>query len=657
MLKKCRYAINSIIINDTHLKNQIKAWRKDKKDYPRIAQALCLLNPQLYHDRMVAKLDPPNHKKAVPYFHVFSQLGISKILTTNFDLLLESALYSKGWRPCNWADEQELNNSRYSPNPMIFHIHGDILRFGTLVHKHSEFYEFKGPKGNSMRSLLLELFKANRILTLGYGLGDPFIQWVKVHLQHEGNLQPRWMQLLPESEKEAASSLYDEHKIVPVYYKVENEDHASGLTQWFKELAVAADFPLAESTFQVEVANPAIAWKKISMDFLQRLPKPTNDEVVEYYQGQEVDWSMVFYNQSVEREQVEMITKRSNTLMHSKNEMYLALVILGAGGEGKSTLLKQCAVNFVKQGWKLFFSDSGLDPLPLLQHTGPLAVVMDHGDDTPNLGQVLQKFKNRGRNHPTLLLFAARANEWKEIVRWNKQIQSNNYEELTISKLCRQEAEKLTALLVNRKLLPTPEDAAQKMMDNYGGYLLATMLQITQGLGLKDRLADMVVKVKNMDQGQQLLQALALVAIFESKVNKNGEAYYCSFRLFQRFFEQSNADMRQMCARLVGELRIRITATRKVVSRHPVIGAALAEVIFGRDLIDSLELEEDILQIAGDISKEEFNPGERKLLSMFPIHYQKQKKDIPRARRLFQRATLADSNNAPKVDPKNWTIG
>ena len=99
--------INSIIINDTHLKNQIKAWRKDKKDYPRIAQALCLLNPQLYHDRMVAKLDPPNHKKAVPYFHVFSQLGISKILTTNFDLLLESALYSKGWRPCNWARAQQ----------------------------------------------------------------------------------------------------------------------------------------------------------------------------------------------------------------------------------------------------------------------------------------------------------------------------------------------------------------------------------------------------------------------------------------------------------------------------------------------------------------------------------------------------------------------
>ena len=97
-----------------------------------------------------------------------------------------------------------------------------------------------------------------------------------------------------------------------------------------------------------------------------------------------------------------------------------------------------------------------------------------------------------------------------------------------------------------------------------------------------------------------------------------------------------------------GEISLTPRGGYRVETRHPVIADALARVLFSPStpLVDELEINERIIVAAGRFSRSEVNPGERKLLTIFPMNFQRSRR-LEDARRLFHVATEADPGDAP----------
>ena len=103
----------------------LKAWFRDKKDFPRIAELLKTTANLTY----LQVLQPPSIRSPAPGrsgrpgTSSSSASFLARILTTNFDRLLEDAL-GGSWTSLTWQDMDDFARFLRSPKPSVFHIHG-----------------------------------------------------------------------------------------------------------------------------------------------------------------------------------------------------------------------------------------------------------------------------------------------------------------------------------------------------------------------------------------------------------------------------------------------------------------------------------------------------------------------------------------------------
>ena len=152
---------------------RLKGWWAKPENFPRIAKFFSDLNRDAYRNVMEMVFDPvraPSTRRPPRYFYYFPALGVSTIVTTNFDSLLEDADSRRHYNSLTWQDTEEFVRFLRDDRPLIFHFHGVARRSGTLVHTLDEYEKLKGPDGREATDFLGRIFERNSVLFLGYSL-------------------------------------------------------------------------------------------------------------------------------------------------------------------------------------------------------------------------------------------------------------------------------------------------------------------------------------------------------------------------------------------------------------------------------------------------------------------------------------------------------
>jgi hypothetical protein len=158
-----------------------------KGDFLGVAQYLEEnLGPGLTRKFFQQEIRPADLKPA-PIHDILTRLPFSGVVTTNYDVLLESA-YTKAWdtkpRTYTQADTDALADLLHQGDFYILKAHGDIDRMPTLVFNRQSYRQvmFANP---AYQQFMASLFSTRTILFLGYSLSDPDLLLLLDALYHD----------------------------------------------------------------------------------------------------------------------------------------------------------------------------------------------------------------------------------------------------------------------------------------------------------------------------------------------------------------------------------------------------------------------------------------------------------------------------------------
>jgi hypothetical protein len=178
--------------------------------------------------------------------------GIRGVVTTNFDLVLEYIF--SDWEGLTWRDGSNLFEQRTgrqkqdNPRDFIFHIHGKIDQFESLIHTKAEYDKLDSDSETSAvaaKKFLEHLFTSYTILFVGYSLEDPIISWLKKECNCWSD-HLKWYALT--SKDDVYPLVLEESKKLELYIPPDNNspkiqilcydsgDRTEGLNKWFAEL-------------------------------------------------------------------------------------------------------------------------------------------------------------------------------------------------------------------------------------------------------------------------------------------------------------------------------------------------------------------------------------------------------------------------------------
>ena len=634
-------------------KKQLQQWFKKSDDFSRVAQYFKKQSPELYRTYLQNIFDPDldnNPLEPPEYYRLFYKLPLKRIITTNFDKLLEDALPK--WNSITWQDKEEMPRYLREDKKLVYHIHGRADSFGTLVHTHDEYKALGGTEGEQARNFLQRLFESYTILVIGYRLGDPVIQWVNSNLQGDWDMTPDWYSFSCNPSDEEYESERSERNLRLIPYRIDNtidanKAHEQALTAWFRCLGEKLGIEGFEPVAHHAPINPPPhkGWITLNESFLSEQPVITRDARGQYYRGTEPTWGLINSGFTARRAITDTVLEKL------EGTGFRAVLIKGAGGEGKTTILMQVAVDLYQKGFTVCYeADPDSDPYTIMrQQNGPLALVIDHADQIRNLSAIFRFASNR--NKDTIILLAARTNEWNNsYAKEGLGDLIRSLQEVPIPKLQPGEAQDIAGLLIGNEMgVEKDVDVfAKRLLEDSNGFLLAAMLTATRGEPLAKILEDVVRKVSQWPDGDELLTALGLVVALESRKNIRGDHLFCTRRLFQEAIGTSRQQAMRLCYRLEGEISLRPRGDYRIETRHPIIAETLFPILFSGSapLVDELDIHERLLSGAGRLSREQVKAGERKLLSILPLYYKRQQ-NIEFSRVLFKISSEADPKHAP----------
>ncbi len=645
------------IVDDAELQ-RLKGWWPKSAEFPKIAKFFSDRDKDFYRRTMQGIFDPPRappNRKPPRYFNYFPALGVTTIVTTNFDSLLEDALSSRRFSELTWHDADEFERFLRDKRALIFHLHGIASRFGTVVHTLDEYRALQGPSGRQALDFLGRIIERDTLLFLGYSSSDSEIEFVADQFQQNWKRRPDWYLLAANPTAEMIARSREERGLMVIPYTpiADTEDsHGAAIDAMFLDLAgrlEIADFRVPLPDVSTEFADSVVA---ITRDFLREQPPITAETRRQFYRGHEPTWALLRDNAATQRSIVTDIIRRIDG-----GSQFILLT--GAGGEGKSTVLKQVAIFLAERGDRVFFADADetLDLRDLLKRErGKIAILIDDAEDLSNT-EALLTFAER-RQDPAHLVLGARANEWRERHHAHPKLQ-RLLEQVSLSRLSDKETDEIAHLIFQSGASSPDADEktlAARLKADTNGFLLAAMLVATEGRQLREILRDVVETISNWTDGDILIKALAAVVAHESRQTPQGHRIFCSQRLFREVMGGiSNHRMYQVCNRLTGEVSVTPRGGYRVETRHPIIADVVAQVLFdpSTPLVSEMEVYEWIVRAAGRLSRDEVNPGERKLLTSVPLDFKRQGRSAD-ARQLFRAATEADPHDVPTLQA--WAL-
>jgi len=547
--------------------------------FPKTASVCKQRDSRAYHRFLRQTFSPspaPRRFRPPAYYSWFEVLGIQWILTTNFDKLLEMAT---GRDTVTWRDSQDAADYIQDHRPLVFHIHGVYDQTASIVHTTLDYDSFR-LEGIDTFNLMSILISQNTLVVVGYSLGDPFIEWIYNKVLDTLKRGPDWYMLVPESRLNERLEWEERFGLKLLGYKLptgriaDPDAHVTGLQQWFNDLGRSLNLAPPQ-----HVSDWRDVWQVID----EYTDPPSDQDAVAFYEGGPSDWNLVRSGRTAKRSLTTQIFRNCYDTSFSVS------LIAGAAGEGKTTVLRQIGMEFLRRGERVFEARTPHADFRacLNRCEGDLVVLVDDADQCRSLFDSLEALRHH--RYRVRIVMAARTLQWRA----SQTDARLRVEEYKIGKLSDSEAAQIALLLSSSGAIKSETNIKRitdRLVRQSGRFLLAAMWEATRGKALREILADAVRKIGEQPGRDRLLFTLAVVASIEGRVNRAADPLMCTFG----FFCQCMGVTRHSALRLLDRLEDEVRPNAEygcIQSRHPSISVLLRGILFrGRTQLSEFDV-------------------------------------------------------------------
>lgn len=339
------------------------------------------------------------------------------LITTNFDPLLSMSIRaSGGHRKLTVIDTDGRLPSAVETDPGeidVVHLHG-YWRAGSTLHTPTQLTSERRTLSASLRRLLQQ----RTLVVVAYSGWDDVFTRALVEVLQDAEAQVTVLWCFRESDSATVQAKYG-----ALLGKAQAAITSGALHLYggidchsiFGEISQALNAAVGAPAAQV-LASPMPGWELITSSFLGGLLKLDSAEAVRYFDGANPSWRHAASIAIPRRRVLRKITSGWANLPDGQCSLQL---IRAAGGEGKSTLLMQAAVEAVNQNdcGVLFrpTPQAGLSPdvVTALDETKQWLIVIDDGDNVvQSIYQCLSALHHARRANVDFLV-AARDTDWQ----------------------------------------------------------------------------------------------------------------------------------------------------------------------------------------------------------------------------------------------------
>jgi|WetSurSiteA1Bulk_404760.scaffolds.fasta_scaffold00050_13 predicted phosphodiesterase len=352
-------------------------------------------------------------------------------------------------------------------------------------------------------------------------------------------------------------------------------------------------------------------WEIIDLGSLnKRKSEPDEETILKYFDGRIPNWSLALSNKIPRRQIVDNLTKKINDYATANKSSIT--ILLGAGGEGKSTAFLQTIEAILNSAntWKVLYhkeensqlSKSVMNDLPSDTYW------LIASDDADLIAEDIYQAAQTQKGHIHFLL-AARDTDWYdpklEKLKWNTAF-SKSYHEERLSGLIAEDAQKIVQAWANYqqdglgKLADLPIDqAAQKLLNEaksdtkQEGTFFGALLRVRYGDDLKEHIRKLLNRLRERqvkDCKYNLLQAFAYIAAMHAE-----NQLFLSKLVLASLLEIEQGKLRSKVLHPLGEEAAASMAGEYVFTRHRAIAQTTVQIleeetVYGID-IDEIYIE------------------------------------------------------------------
>lgn len=508
------------------------------------------------------------------------QLGA--IVTTNFDPLTEAALERNNVRTATLATpgNQALPmDSVYGSLPVV-HLHGywaSTATLSTSMHLNTE--------RPQIERMITRLLDNAALIVIGYGGWEDSFTRTLVRMLGDGYMSSLeseiiWLQY----------SGPDSVAGHPILAKIQGEP---GVNLYFNVDAVSLlDGVLDQlETLDRKHKTAFPGWDIPPLSF----GTPTHQDLVSYFHGAHPNWSVSA-----------MMPRLSNSRSSFTKLLKLAagncdgLLLLSApAGEGKTTVLQQCAIDFASQdaAATVLFRRPGAPTITTewISHirTASTLTIVCADDADLTLDEIYAALRDeKGTPAGRIIWVLAAHSTYAGSSSAKRLLALVQSEVVEFGTMQSDDARQLSELWTSQDSMPPavagrpPESIASSLMEDSNGLnqevsLFGAILSLWRGDGLMDRVSELLNKLRKLKvAGVDFRQLLAAVAITQHAWrDTSGAPEGLSLAVFGRLANVEHADVTRIVVRPLGREVGLSQIGDKVFVRHPAIAEAIFELV------------------------------------------------------------------------------
>lgn len=362
--------------------------------------------------------------------------------------------------------------------------------------------------------------------------------------------------------------------------------------------------------------SPPEGWFVLDSVFFDERRQPvTEDRIIQYFEGRVPQWEDILSGSIPERAIVDDLV--ATILQGIESSEPKLTVLLGAGGEGKSTAFFQTLTRIAStQNLKILWRSNPEKPLPSafiisLMGTGETwLIATDEGDSL--IRDTHESLGSLGSKSNIHFFLACRDTDWIENhgndVQWN---QICEFAERRMKGLEEKDAREIVAAWTKfgsrglGKLANTTFDEAVKQLvdaacleaSSNDGAFLGAMLRVRVGLALKDHVAALMARLASREisgmPGKTLLDAFAYIAIPHAL-----NILFLSKSVLSRAIGIEESKVRRRILAPLGEEAAASSAGQFILTRHRAIAEAAMEIASNRFDFDYENILADLVRAA-----------------------------------------------------------
>ncbi|AKN30313.1 hypothetical protein Ccar_05550 [Clostridium carboxidivorans P7] len=337
-------------------------------------------------------------------------------------------------------------------------------------------------------------------------------------------------------------------------------------------------------------------WFKTDDTFFNEHKKCSNDSLKDFLKGKNCVWSLISNGFIVKREVTQEVLKKI-----SDNSM---IGILGAGGEGKTTILMQVCYELNNKGYTVYWNVEQINKtfnMELELTTDDVVFVIDDASGDMKF----EKFALEASKKGYKIIFAARENEWNmdRLKVGGAEIERDT-EFIRLKSFAEGEPYKFAKLISSTMNIDKSEEEIRIIFEkNSEGFLLAAMLIAVYGKPLEIIIKDMLIKIG--DEREEILKVLSIICYVESLKERSLTNLSITSDVYKILYEYYSIKTKEIKGILCNE--VRKGSANTIRTRHPEISKIILKFLLTEE-----GSRFDINEILDDFIKSFYNTANNK---------------------------------------------